>query len=110
MVGAQVRSSGLRVQGPCWSRSAAGVSEVSEMARVCWRGLVGFGICDIHHSDPPCSSNQSQPASLGTQRRRMLEERRLGSKLLQVPTGDVFSYILFIWFVLLKILSLKISL
>jgi hypothetical protein len=25
------------------------VSEVSEMARVCQRGLVGFGICDIHH-------------------------------------------------------------
>jgi hypothetical protein len=48
MVGARVRSSGLCVQGPCRSRSAAEVSEVSEMARVCRRGLVGFGICDIH--------------------------------------------------------------
>jgi hypothetical protein len=50
MVGAQVRSSGLRVQGPCWSRSVAEVLEVLEMARVCRRGLVGFGICDIHRT------------------------------------------------------------
>jgi hypothetical protein len=54
MVGMQVWSSGLCVQGPCWSRSAAEVSEseVSEMARVCWRGLVGFEICDIHCTEP----------------------------------------------------------
>jgi hypothetical protein len=52
MVGVQVQSSGLRVQGPCWSRSAAEVSEVSEMVRVCWRGLVGFGICNIHRRSP----------------------------------------------------------
>jgi hypothetical protein len=51
MVGMWVQSSGLCVQGPCQSRSMAEVSEVSEMARVCQRGLVGFGICDIHHTE-----------------------------------------------------------
>jgi hypothetical protein len=53
MVGARVRSSGLCVQGPCQSRSAAGVLEVLEMARVCRRGLVGFGICNIHRTCAP---------------------------------------------------------
>jgi hypothetical protein len=48
MVGAWVQSSGLCVQGPCQSRSTVEVSEVSEMARVYRRGLVGFGIFDIH--------------------------------------------------------------
>jgi hypothetical protein len=48
MVGTQVQSSGLHVQGPCQSRSAVEVSEVSEMAKVCQRGLVGFRICNIH--------------------------------------------------------------
>jgi hypothetical protein len=53
MVGVQVQSSGLCVQGPCQSRSVVEVLEVLEvleMARVCQRGLVGFGICDIHCS------------------------------------------------------------
>jgi hypothetical protein len=49
MVGMWVQSSGLHVQGPRWSGSMAEVSEVSEMARVCRRGLVGFRICNIHH-------------------------------------------------------------
>jgi hypothetical protein len=53
MVGTWVWSSGLCVQGPCQSRSAAEVSEVSEMARVCQRGLGGFGICDIHRTCAP---------------------------------------------------------
>jgi hypothetical protein len=52
MVGMRVQSFRLHVQGPCQSRSVVEVSEVSEMARLCWRGLVGFGICNIHHSTP----------------------------------------------------------
>jgi hypothetical protein len=42
MVDMLVQSSGLHVQGPCWSRSAVEVSEVSEMARV----LEGVGRCN----------------------------------------------------------------
>jgi hypothetical protein len=56
MMGVQVWSSGLHVQGPCLSRSAAEVSEVLEMARVCQRGLVGFGICNIHRIWQPWKS------------------------------------------------------
>jgi hypothetical protein len=58
MVVAWVQSSGLHVQGPCWSRSMAEVLEVLEMARVCWRGLVRFGICDIHHSRSTCHQDR----------------------------------------------------
>jgi hypothetical protein len=69
MVGMQVQSSGLHVQGPCQSRGVVEVSEVLEMARVCWRGLVGFGICDIHeyHTLPsPTQSLQHILASSNT--------------------------------------------
>jgi hypothetical protein len=42
MVAVLVQSSGPHVQGPYWSGGAAEMSEMSEVARVCWRGLVRF--------------------------------------------------------------------
>jgi hypothetical protein len=42
MVATLVWSSGPHVQGPYQSGGMAGMLEMSEVARVCWRGLVRF--------------------------------------------------------------------
>jgi hypothetical protein len=62
MVDTLVQSSGPHVQGPWQSRSAAEVLEVSEMARVCWRGLVGFGNMQysLHFNSSPDCIHMSQ--------------------------------------------------